>query len=194
MTNIYENKLLIQYAQCIILKKFLWNQLFSNFFSENVDLTEKRWYVRRNRDRVLVLKNTVCYCNEKQFDITKFWKNTSYLQFSYSVSSLETTIFRQNRIFFRRTFLSPWLIPYFVILMGGKRGHVLPPIRVTKCRTHYGLRKVNLKLTLTSKIISRKIVVSRVETLYVISLTLLISHFWIPLILEFEAGTSFAMA
>ena len=54
--------------------------------------------------------------------IPTFWK----------LSSLETTIFRQNRQIFRRTFLSPWLIPHFVTLMGGNRGHVLPPIRAQK--------------------------------------------------------------
>ena len=40
------------------------------------------------------------------------------------------------------------------------------PIRVTKCGINHELRKVDLKLTLTNKIISRKIVVFRVETLY----------------------------
>ena len=85
---------------------------------------------------------------------------------SYSVSSLKTTIFCQNRQFFRSTFLSPWLIPHFVTLMGGSRGHVLPPIRVTKCGVKQEQRKVDLKLTLTNEIISRKIVASRHETLY----------------------------
>ena len=50
--------------------------------------------------------------------------------------------------------------------MGGNRGYVLPPIRVTKYGLNHELRKVDLKLTLTNEIISRKIVVSKVETLY----------------------------
>jgi len=45
--------------------------------------------------------------------------------------------------------------------------HVLPPIRVTKSEVNQELRNVDLKLTLTNKIISRKIVISKVETLYV---------------------------
>ena len=54
----------------------------------------------------------------------------SYLRYSvrtYSVSSLETTIFHEIGKNFRRTFLSPLLIPYMETLNGGKRGHVLPP-------------------------------------------------------------------
>ena len=58
------------------------------------------------------------------------------------------------------------MITNFVTLMEGNRGHLLPPIRVTKCGINPELRKVDLKLTLTNKIISRKIVVSKVETLY----------------------------
>ena len=45
------------------------------------------------------------------------------------------------------------------------RGHVLPPIRVRKVKVNQELRKVGLKLTHTKKIISRKVVVSRLETL-----------------------------
>ena len=44
--------------------------------------------------------------------------------------------------------------------MGGNEGHVLPPIRVTKYGVNQEPRKVELKLTLTKEIISRKIVVS----------------------------------
>ena len=88
----------------------------------------------------------------------------------YSVSSLEATIFREIislvRVNFRSTFLSSYLTPYFDTLMGGNTCPLLPPIRVTKCGTKHGLRKVDLKLTLTNEIISRKIVVSRDETLY----------------------------
>ena len=83
----------------------------------------------------------------------------------YSVSSLETTIFREIislvRVNFRSTFLSPCLVPHFVTLMGGNRGHVMPPIRVTKRVTKHGLRKVRLK----NRLFWRKIVVSRLETL-----------------------------
>ena len=32
-------------------QKFPWNQLFSNFFSNNVDLTEKGWFFRKKSDR-----------------------------------------------------------------------------------------------------------------------------------------------
>ena len=44
----------------------------------------------------------------------------------------------------------------------------MPPVRVTKCGINHELRKVDLKLTLTvtNKIISRKIVVFKDETLY----------------------------
>ena len=39
--------------------------------------------------------------------VSKFRESTSYTkEIRYSVSSLETTIFRENRQFFRRTFLS----------------------------------------------------------------------------------------
>ena len=34
-------------------QKFPWNQLFSNFFSKNVNLTKKSWIFRKNRDHVL---------------------------------------------------------------------------------------------------------------------------------------------
>ena len=36
-----------------LLKINSWNQLFINFFGENVDLTEKCWFFRKNHDRVL---------------------------------------------------------------------------------------------------------------------------------------------
>ena len=95
--------------------------------------------------------------------IQTVWKVRNFM---YSVSTLETTIFRQISLF-RHTFLCPWLILNFVTLMGANRGCVLPPIRVKKYGLNHELRKVDLKLTLTNKIISRKIVVSRVESLYV---------------------------
>ena len=44
--------------------------------------------------------------------------------------------------------------------------YLLPPIRVSKYGVNQELRKVDLKITLTKEIISRKIVVSRLETLY----------------------------
>ena len=50
--------------------------------------------------------------------------------------------------------------------MGGNRGYVLPPIRVSKFGVMQELRKMGLKWTLTNKIISRKIVASRLEALY----------------------------
>ena len=67
----------------------------------------------------------------------------------YSVSSLETTIFRQIislvRVNFRRTFLSSWLTPNFYTLMGGNTCPLLPPIRVEKYGVSQELRKVDLK-------------------------------------------------
>ena len=102
--------------------------------------------------------------SSKNVDLTAKNRN----RFLYSVSSLETTIFCQISHFFRRTFLSFYLTLDFQTLMGGNRGHVLPPIRVWKFKVNQELRKVCLKLTLTNKIISRKIVVSRIETLYVL--------------------------
>ena len=42
----------------------------------------------------------------------------------------------------------------------------MPHIRVSKYGVNQELRKMDLKLTLTKEIISRKIVVSRLETLY----------------------------
>ena len=45
----------------------------------------------------------------------------------------------------------------------GNRGHVLPPIRDRKSKVKQELRKKRLKLTLTDKIISRKIVVFKLE-------------------------------
>ena len=54
-------------------------------------------------------------------------KKSKLMVKNYSVSSLETTIFRQNRQFFRRTFPS-WscLTPNFYTLMRGNRGTVTP--------------------------------------------------------------------
>ena len=52
----------------------------------------------------------------------------------YSVSILETTIFREIislvRVNFRQTFLSFWSILYFLTLMGGNTCPLLPPIRI----------------------------------------------------------------
>ena len=52
------------------------------------------------------------------------------------------------------------------LLLGAIEGRALPPIRVSKSGVNQELGKIYLKLTLTNKIISRKIVISRVETLY----------------------------
>ena len=56
----------------------------------------------------------------------------------YSVSTLETTIFREIislvRVNFSSTFLGSWLTPYFVTLMGGNTHPLLPPIRMEKYR------------------------------------------------------------
>ena len=91
------------------------------------------------------------------FSFNKMWKSTTVhndeILESYSVSTLETTIFRQISLIFRRTFLCSWFTLNFVTLMGGNRGSVLPPIRVSKCGVYQELRKKNLKLTLTNKII-----------------------------------------
>ena len=85
----------------------------------------------------------------------------------YSVSSLETTIFREIislvRVNFRRTFLSSWLTPNFYTLMGGNTCPLLPPIRVEKYGVSQELRKVDLK----NWLVWQKIVVSKLETLYV---------------------------
>ena len=94
------------------------------------------------------------------------WLWIDFKHCTYSVSSLETTIFCQTRQIFRSTFLSSYLNLYFPTLIGGNSGCVLPPIRVSKYGVNQELRKVDLKITLTKEIISRKIVVSRLETLY----------------------------
>ena len=61
-----------------------------------------------------------------------------FLVFNYSVSTLETTIFREIillvRVNFRSTFFSPYLNPYFETLMGGNTHPLLPPIRMEKYR------------------------------------------------------------
>ena len=61
-----------------------------------------------------------------------------------------------------------WLLvdPTFLYSYGGNRGHILSLIRIYIFGVKQELRKVRLKLTLTNKIIWRKIVVSRLETLY----------------------------
>ena len=98
----------------------------------------------------------------------KSWRMAVKLR-TYSVSTLETTIFREIislvRVNSRFTFLSSCLSPYFKTLMGGNTYPLLPPIRVSKYEISEELRKVHLKLTLTNEIISRKIVISRLETL-----------------------------
>ena len=40
-------------------KKISWDQLFNNFFSKNVDLTEEFRFFRKNRDRLLVIISTL---------------------------------------------------------------------------------------------------------------------------------------
>ena len=55
--NISSNQLFIYTVWKSIIKrdhahKFPWNQPFSNFFSKNVDLTEKMLIFRKNGDRV----------------------------------------------------------------------------------------------------------------------------------------------
>ena len=103
--------------------------------------------------------------------LLKSWFDKIFLpcqdvHFTVCVSSLETTIFRQTNQNFRRTFLCSWLILYFLTLMRGNTYPLLPPITVWKYGINQEQRKVHLKLTLTNKIISQKIVVSRLETLY----------------------------
>ena len=130
------------------------------------------------------LESNVSHFTESLFNSVLNWKiqvmpnSHSFSNFmwnqakscQYSVSSLETTIFREIislvRVIFRSTFLSSWLTPYFDTLMGGNTHPLLPPIRVSKYGVKWELRKVDLKLTLTNEIISRKIVVFRVEALY----------------------------
>ena len=87
----------------------------------------------------------------------------------YSVSTLEMTIFREIillvRVNFRSIFLSSWLTPDFDTLMGGNTCPLLPPIGVSNYEINQELRKVHLKYFQ----ILGKIVISRVETLYVLA-------------------------
>ena len=85
---------------------------------------------------------------------------------AYSVSSLETTIFRQIGHFFRHKFLQLLFNPKFLYSYGGQYMSSIASIRVWKFGVNQELRIVLLKLTLTNKIIWRKIVVSWIETLY----------------------------
>ena len=85
----------------------------------------------------------------------------------YSVSSLETTIFREIisliRVNFRSTFLSSYLTPYFETLMGGNTyPPSIAPIRVSNYKINVELKNVRLKFFL----ILEEIVVYKLETLY----------------------------
>ena len=86
-------------------------------------------------------------------EVTKKLISRNFLAFSYFVQCFKSRDdnFLSNQPFFQTHF-----------------SH-LPPIRVWKFKVNQELRKVCLKLTLTNKIISRKIVVSRIETLYTCS-------------------------
>ena len=61
-------------------QKLSWNQLFSNFFSKNVDLTEKCWFSRKNRDRVIALFHTVRLTLHKW---NRFWWSYGTLKSCY---------------------------------------------------------------------------------------------------------------
>ena len=88
-----------------------------------------------------------------------------------NLKSLECIIYDKIKFwnwFHTSEFLIFWTFLFSSqISVGGNRGHVLPPIRVRKYKVNQKLRNVCLKLTLTNKMISRKIVISRIETLYI---------------------------
>ena len=66
--------------------------------------------------------------------------NIFTIKYYYSVSTLETTIFREIillvRVNFRQTFLSTWLTFNFQTLMGGNTCPLLPPKRVWKSKVN----------------------------------------------------------
>ena len=89
---------------------------------------KKEFSLEEQQGSVLVDANDDIGMNVLQLHFSTYFRKVFVRM--YSASSLETTIFCQTRQFFRSTFLSSWLTPYFSTLMGGNRGHVLPPIRV----------------------------------------------------------------
>ena len=55
-------------------QKFPWNQLFSNFFSNNVDLTEKGWFFRKKSDRDFGDFSTLLLCYSHSFLAKISWR------------------------------------------------------------------------------------------------------------------------
>ena len=70
-------------------QKFLWNQLFNNFFSKTVDLIKKCWFFRKNSNRIFDYFSTLLW----EFDSHHgFIKNSVKSNFS-SCTPISRNIF-----------------------------------------------------------------------------------------------------
>ena len=135
----------------------------TTFTINSMTLSKKRWFryyemtppwitndiLRNYKIYNTTLSGTILQPKKEKYHFTlefiseHFWfacYQKRFLLHTYSVSTLETTIFREIislvRVNFRYSFLSSWLTLYFRTLMGGNTCPLLPPIIIWKSKVN----------------------------------------------------------
>ena len=135
------------------------------FTINSMTLSKKRWFryyqmtppwitndiLRNYKIYNTTLSGTILQPKKEKYHFTlefiseHFWfacYQKRFLLHTYSVSTLETTIFREIislvRVNFRSTFLSSWLTPYFYTLLRGQYTSSIAPNKSGKIHNQVG--------------------------------------------------------